>query len=438
MHKAKLLIASSSNYTVAYETKRSFVGIRVEPEEIYLPNLSVGVQGYTSGNRIESVNFSTHVYAVYSDGSEEEINQSANYSQFKYKCGSGYTPEDEEVSDEKKAMQLTFYSCTPNYNYGYVYNSRAFSAYLSWSSMTVYGIYWISSWGDIGYNPNHMYFPCDYQGEGTTLARSRLKAPLGKVIYTYNGTEYTATIYGTIERPTFAGYALSSSLLCYRNDNFGFDNTNWTFNSYNSTKGKTTGSTYFSFIDLGQYFCWQQENFNTSSGNITSWKALVWGGLNWFVPTKENWEAIMGTERAGSTVNGTPGVHYAYICSYEPISFPAGDNELEGYLLFPDGKTINGAEIEYYDGNLNYNEWTVDDINNYVAQGCEFLPDCGRAYVTGGTTWVSGQNAYITATEQNADNNYVKFYRNTFSSSSKTYTYWAVRLIASQQCYDPK
>lgn len=76
------LTASGSNYTVSYQTKRSFVGIRVEPEVIYLPGC--GSENFAdsrySKNYATSNNVKIYVYAMYDDGTEEDVSSSATWA----------------------------------------------------------------------------------------------------------------------------------------------------------------------------------------------------------------------------------------------------------------------------------------------------------------------------------------------------------------------
>lgn len=90
----------------------------------------------------------------------------------------------------------------------------------------------------------------------------------------------------------------------------------------------------------------------------------------WRIPSKGEWDAIVGTTRNGSTVNGSTNKHYAYIqvtgVSYGDYANPYG------LLLFPDNRTLTGPPLNNMD-NMTANTLTNDALDVYLEQGCVFL-----------------------------------------------------------------
>ena len=177
---------------------------------------------------------------------------------------------------------------------------------------------------------------------------------------------------------TFGGLQLASGDLYYDGTSFSVDNTWNEHNTYNVSSGKTSGVT-------SSYFTLSQ---------IQSELPLN----NWRLPTLSEWRKIMTTNkniREGSSVNGRNNAHWAVI-NVSGISY-AGRNNIKGYLLFPDGKTISGTTINVFD-NLNdqivYDDETGDELytlnyitslsstslDEYLEQGCVFLPLSGDCY----------------------------------------------------------
>ena len=142
---------------------------------------------------------------------------------------------------------------------------------------------------------------------------------------------------------------------------------NWNYSSYNSVYGKNVGSTYFNFIEMGQLF--EKSGFTSSDGDIENALDPLDG---WRLPTIDEWYNIVYSEygRIGSTVNNTQGVCYAL------IDFENDDEK--GLLLFPDGETITGTTLVNTDTTYGGNTLTVSQFNEYINQGCLYLPASGR------------------------------------------------------------
>ena len=183
----------------------------------------------------------------------------------------------------------------------------------------------------------------------------------------------------------FAGLEITHGPLYYGNNGYEIKD-GWNYDSYNSVYGKTVGSTYFNFIELGQLF--ESSVFSISDGDIEK----VLDPLNgWRVPTNAEWASILGTTRSGSTVNGSSSKHYAMIQL----------SGVSGLLIFPDGETITGVALANMD-NTTPNDITESDLNEYLGQGCVFMP--GSGYYNG--SWNDG-NYYWSSTENDSSTGYV-------------------------------
>ena len=170
-------------------------------------------------------------------------------------------------------------------------------------------------------------------------------------------------------------------------------NNSWDLTSYNSTYGVNAGSTYFSFIQMGQLF--KSASFSNSSGNITNTLDPLDG---WRLPTQDEWTTILGTSRAGSTIDGgSTKRHYAYI-RLTGVTY-CGDSTPEGLLLFPDNKAITGVSLSYLDNTTVNTGVTVSKLNSLIEQGCVFLPMGG--YSNDGTWSRGGERGYFWSTIQN-------------------------------------
>ena len=186
--------------------------------------------------------------------------------------------------------------------------------------------------------------------------------------------------------PTFAGLEIAPGPLYYNGTSFEIKD-NWNYDSYDSVYGKTAGSTYFNFIEMGQLF--EKADFSESDGNIENLLDPLDG---WRLPTQTEWAAITTntTAREGSTVNGRAGQHYAMIeltgVMHAGSSYPAG------LLIFPDGKTITGLILGEMDNETLNTDVTESELNAYLSQGCVFLPASG--HWSNGTYYEGGHIGY--------------------------------------------
>ena len=121
------------------------------------------------------------------------------------------------------------------------------------------------------------------------------------------------------------------------------------------------------------------ESLNRNGSTLFLWSNvshLVSPGISyddydgWRIPSKGEWDAIVGTTRNGSTVNGSTNKHYAYIqvtgVSYGDYANPYG------LLLFPDNRVLKGTVLNNMD-NMTANTLSNNALDAYLDQGCIFL-----------------------------------------------------------------
>ena len=181
----------------------------------------------------------------------------------------------------------------------------------------------------------------------------------------------------------FAGLQISKGPLYYGTNGYEIKDS-WNYSSFDQYFGKTIGSTFFNFIEMGQLF--EDTNFSSSSGDIENSLDPLNG---WRLPTKDEWTSIISTVRDGSIVNNSLNKHYAFI-RYDSIYF--------GLLIFPDGENITGIELSNMD-NTTYNSITIEQINIYVNQGCVFLPMFGFYQTSTGWGSLGQYGGYMSSEE---------------------------------------
>ena len=204
----------------------------------------------------------------------------------------------------------------------------------------------------------------------------------------------------------FAGMEITPGPLYYGSNGYEIKD-GWNYDSYHSIYGKTDGSTYFNFIELGQLF--ESSVFSASDGDIEKVLDPLDG---WRVPTNAEWASILGTTRNGSTVNGASNKHYAMIQLADVTH--ANSSTPSGLLIFPDGETITGVTLSYMDNTTSNTGITESQLDNYLGQGCIFLPGSG---FYDGQTWGNG-HYYWSSTENNSSTGYNLYFEpsNTISS----------------------
>lgn len=185
--------------------------------------------------------------------------------------------------------------------------------------------------------------------------------------------------------------------------------------------------TYFTLSELGDKFDSLGSNWSsttTSSGDhtIDNQGTLVSGlGYNdWRMPTYDEYKLLifpfeytMATgdiimTRAGSTVNNVSRVSSAAVRVSKTTDFSSG-GVVYGILIFPDNETITGTNLfintSFYASLSNPKSFgrfsfvasttyptllTEAELNEYIDQGCGFMPDMGRYIIenSGGYSWI--------------------------------------------------
>ena len=253
----------------------------------------------------------------------------------------------------------------------------------------------------------------------------------------FDGDTLMAELYGgdvDDEDPyIFGDVKLSKGPLKYTDGEYVVTE-DWTENSYNSVYGKNEGSTYFNYIEIGELF--EKTGFSTSDGCIETNYDHAGG---WRLPTKKEWEKILTNTttgpngRPGSTVNGYTNKHYAFV-RLTGVTH-CGTSTPRGMIIFPDNETITGAALSYMD-NINLTTGvTVQQINNFIEQGCVFLPQTGF-YNLGWTGQEYGEYWSRTEDQYDSDNGYICGFshQNTTgeaftTGSSKISTYHQVYMV---------
>jgi len=238
---------------------------------------------------------------------------------------------------------------------------------------------------------------------------------------------------------TFAGLQIAAGPLFYNGSSYEIKDS-WNFDSFDSVYGKESGSYYFNFFEMGQLF--EDPSFDETMGDIDNVLDPLDG---WRLPTSSEWASIVGTTRDGSTVNGTPNAHWAY------IEFPGVTNGAYSYtrglLIFPDGTTITGKALQRVDIIYEYDTVndkeihycttgvTVAELNAYLEQGCAFLPEKGycESYDCESDEWCIDDGYYWSSTEWDASYGY--FFHissqdlDPVSCFDKECSYYSVRLV---------
>ena len=213
------------------------------------------------------------------------------------------------------------------------------------------------------------------------------------------------------ERGPFAGFFIAPAPLYYNGTTFVIKDDDWNHDSYNSVYGMNEGSYYFNFIELGSYFDADGSSFSTSSGDIDNTNKISYGGHdNWRLATMSEWSSIVSRYRTGATVNGSGGCCLALI-RLTGVTH-AGNSTPYGLLLLPDGVTMTGMSrtFNWSNESSSFNrEVTASQLQEYLDQGCVFLPASGQNYNTG---WYrGGTDGYNwTGSESTADNAFYLYY----------------------------
>ena len=181
---------------------------------------------------------------------------------------------------------------------------------------------------------------------------------------------------------SFDGYRFAPGNLYYDGSTYKIA-ADWNHESYNSVYSLNAGSYYFSWLEVGKRFDSRGNSFGNYSGDINNGNPID----GWTVPTAAIFGRMVGItgSREGSTVNGTTGRKYAWL-QLTGVTF-AGSSTPGGLLVFPDGLTITGKTLSYTNASGATSGVTLSELQNYLDQGCAFLP-AGGQYYSG--SWGSG------------------------------------------------
>ena len=233
--------------------------------------------------------------------------------------------------------------------------------------------------------------------------------------------------------PRFGGLEIAAGELMYDGSKYAIAN-GWKKNSYSSKYGKTAGSYYHSFVEMGQLF--EKANFSNSDGDITNELNPLNG---WRIPTKAEWQKIFTDDtsvRAGSKVNGSAGKHYAMV-QLTGVTF-AGDSTPYGVIVFPDGATISGKALSGTDSLVTTTGVTEAELDVYLAQGCAFLPAAG-IYASAGWLYGGDKGEFWSTNETEGNNEYAEHAIVSFIGVSTDYgkksNYLSVRLVKESNGY---
>lgn len=227
---------------------------------------------------------------------------------------------------------------------------------------------------------------------------------------------------------TFDGLRIASGPLYYGSNGYEIKDS-WNYDSYNSVYGENTGSTYFNYVDMGNLF--ETSGFTVLDGDIENMLDPFDG---WRLPSKAEWDELIGTTRTGSTVNNSSGKHYVLIGLSDGVVS-------NGLLVFPDGENITGTSLNDFDTpslNVPSNNITTVQLNNYLNQGCVFLP-CFGIYDEIQDVWINVGCAYLSSTEDDDYNADCLDFDETSTQISivdKSYSYCPVILVRNNDYGD--
>ena len=206
----------------------------------------------------------------------------------------------------------------------------------------------------------------------------------------------------SIPEVLFAGLKIAPGPLYYNGTSYEIKD-NWNYASYNSQKGMVSGSTFFSFVEMGQLFDADGDSFTAESGAIDNANTLA----GWRMPTVEEWQKILTTDssvRTGSTVNGNSNKHWAFV-QLTGVTH-ASNTSPKGLLIFPDDGDFPSPaylELSGLDNSTITTGVTLDQLNAYLDAGCVFLPRSGYNYsiMYGGVWTGAGEQVYYWSANEN-------------------------------------
>lgn len=230
--------------------------------------------------------------------------------------------------------------------------------------------------------------------------------------------------------PSFGGLQIALGPLMYEGGEYVIKD-NWNYCSYNTAYGETEGSTYFTLTQMGALF--EDASFDYQSGGVDNILDPLDG---WRLPTQSEWYTLTtgvspGTTREGSTINGYEGGKYAHV-GISGIAY-VNQSYVYGMLLFPDGLNITGKALNGINNTTKTLGFSLAELQNYLDQGCAFLPDTGY-YLSSPSAWGDfGTGYYLTSTQQISNFYYVFNFsmgsEPASMSSNGLYYYYSVRLV---------
>ena len=202
--------------------------------------------------------------------------------------------------------------------------------------------------------------------------------------------------YELNKKYTFNGFKISSGPVYYDGSKFQISDS-WKGTSYGKIFGLKKGSYFFTWDDCHDI-------------NIDSYR----------LPTKDELTSIIyGWHRDGATVNGInnckysliqlDNIEYIDVSEYDMTQFKnVNIKTLNGLLLFPDKKTIEGKKLVGINNNKQTKGMTEDELNEYLKQNCIFIPAMGTCIDDNDDSWIRSRigGYYWTSTEEIHDSAY--------------------------------
>ena len=223
------------------------------------------------------------------------------------------------------------------------------------------------------------------------------------------GYKRGVTLQARSESMRFGGYSIAGYLYNYDDHSYGI-----------LTDPFEVLTQYGKHYEHEQYyFCWN-DIINTIP-SLFNEKKLSIGGHLYNAPSggqDGQWKTIVGTDRAGATVNGNNNsttAHYAFVTvtGLETPKYPA--SSIRGLLLFPDNAAITiptDASLTSFDAaskSDNSNTMTVSACRKLEDEsGCVFLPMAGYSDSANYDQWgdLNLGGYYWSSTNINADDAY--------------------------------
>jgi len=226
---------------------------------------------------------------------------------------------------------------------------------------------------------------------------------LGVTVTPWTGNAVAMGEVMAIEEGTFGGLYIAQGNMYYDGSQFRIAD-DWTYHSNDVSRGLNVGSSFFEWDEC-------------HDATVDDWR----------LPTRSEWQTILTTSsavRPGSTVNGVANKHWAVI---ELPDYYYTD----GLLVFPDGKSLYGYNLGVMDDPSDLTPIDVSILNEYLQQGCIFLPAFG--YWEDVMDWVTdfNQSYYYSSTEKGEYNAYgIAVGDNCFGETNlDKYSYFLTRLV---------